>query len=259
LDPVLAILSRTTVARVPKTDIVVLTYTGQDAADGEAILAAIIESYRTRVREIYEVNPAERLEKLELVRQSLEKDLDQDNRRYRELLREAELADVPLGSAAIRDAMLKAASEKRTALLLRRTEVQATLELAERWTEAKQPDARLLVRANEWAVRVGYDRFPKKVQEAVSPVEAYVGSLRGELEELRQQERAVAAVMREETKVANRREVIVFDLEGLRLRIAQDHKRLDEVRKSRDEVTDVAQGRGFEVIELAPPRVVPTP
>jgi hypothetical protein len=250
-DAVKALAEGLTIERAPdaKANFLVLSFKGGDPKDGVTILAALIDAYQKFLDITYRNLTDQTLEFVVKARDLLQQDIVQMEGAYERFRLNAPLIKGAGKDAAVaqRETALQA---RKSALLIRRAEIQAREEALER-AIAAGTDLEPLLKI--WAPSSGFDKQPAK--KPVEAAKAHIAVLRQEMEEARAIETSLDRLLQSVREEG--REVQMFEFKDQRYH--KDLERLqllhDQVVKRLMEMNLVREYGGYDVRVLTPPHV----
>jgi hypothetical protein len=246
IDPFNHIVQALTIERDSKAkNIIVVTYSSTSADDGIIVLKSLLDSFEEFLDDRVRRESSRFLEMTMQTADQLKLVLERAKLDYYEF-RKTHALGLADGKARV-----AAIDAKAMDVELKKTEIEARLT----WIESARADGgretELALKAAEWAMRMGHDRFKGKDAEAVA---AWTRSVKSELEELVIWERSVKRMKEEAQKEAHGQMENEMREKDLRKEIVRREELYDATVKNLRQLEIVhAQGRATVHI-LSEPR-----
>lgn len=230
-----------------------VSYRGTDPQDAVAVLRAVLDSGARYVDDIYGETSRVTLKLMNDAKDVFQNHLKEAQNRYREFL---EKTPYVFGDSREHGlTFLTALEAKKAALIATRAELKGQLSWLEKAIADNRSRTAILLKANEWVTRVGYDKLPPDAKKDKDVVAAYRESLREQLEEIAAIENELQLELDEGRRRVKDLYILVAKSESLRTDMKESQEVLNTIVKKLNEVQFAGEG-GWVVRVLSPPRIV---
>jgi polysaccharide biosynthesis transport protein len=252
-----AVRDRLTVQRHAdaKDNVIVVTFNAPDSKEGIEILRAIVEAYQSFLDETYKSASDRTLELILDAKRTLSEKLESSEQQYVEFrLKNPRVGSEP-EQTKLKLERLSAVEARRIMLATARADLEGRLAWAEKAITEKSGSLPLMLKANEWAARIGFDKLPKEARNGMDAGQAYIAFLKQEIVENRLIEKGLDQLFEAEGTRAKEQMEYQLQDDRLRNRIAQTRQLLESITKRLSEISLVKDFGGYEARLVSPPHV----